>query len=77
MGWPLAVNTPGAKLGGLWRWGSHELDKVVWVLAEEGAWEWEAPIHGIMANMGFHRELPASTLVSHGMNAQDTSAQER
>lgn len=34
--WPLAVDTPGARLGGLWRWGSHELDEVVWVLAEEG-----------------------------------------
>ena len=32
----MAVDTPGARLGGLWRWGRHGLDEVVRVLAEEG-----------------------------------------
>lgn len=51
------MDTPGAGLGGLWRWGSHELDEVVRVLAEEGPGNGRHPSMGY-GTCGVFTELP-------------------
>lgn len=69
----MAVNTPGARLGGLWRWGPHELDEVVWVLAEEGPGNGRHPSVGLwhIGGVTESRLQPGRWAV---MDAQDTRA---
>lgn len=43
----MAMDSPGARLGGLWRWGGHELDEVVGVLGMGGTRPWGYGTYGV------------------------------